>query len=1189
VVTSLDWPKGFVCFPLFRAIDAIAANPKEAARLRVLLENEFTSSYQNIKAMVEALAGSTASSVPGPTLSKAERLVALKELVAAVGVRLERQGFSRAEIIEAYRLNAGDARMAGNRESQAAFLAQFLVRQRGEAPRVPGRADPARPTAAPTAVSSASFGPETRESPEPELDLEGLVDRVVSAVRGDVPGPVDDPQDCLVLLEGLAGALYPREWAGLPGGVRATGTVDDLVVRTGRAEQRLAPGAAWRRVPSWGELAGEVKAAQAGATGLVLLQRGSGKGHAFAVHYPGAGDVRWIDLQMPRGSRVMTRAPERGAAGARVVVVDGTGRVVSGPPTAESEDQARVVMDPPASRGYGAIGAEWEAPNIRLVFDVPEGAPEEEIPRTGDELFRTEHVRGVVEHVGEAFLEFVSMAIGVGPGDEGYVATNRGMTEAVQFILNLTRGGKKVPLSSLPAEFEVSAKAKYVSLYNASGETYLDTQITAGVESGGQYDLLRWALNPDNMPDSDTGTVDDIVTALSFAEDAAFRYAGWLGESHGAESPGIAGLLLHGGDVDSVRGYLASMFTHAIAPLRAEYARTHRVDHMPGIGPKQFLAVMSRHPVRTVRDDLPDTAKRYTDINEELLKSLFYQYAAKFGPNLKSRSKSTEQMLSTKIGFSDVVVGDYLDDALLEERATSPVAPGVYGVKTSFGRLDAGKAGGRAHPLNLNELRNIGGAERPAGASEQLSSVAADIRSILARTEGWRQRSNSLDRLGGPEAVAARLAGIPEVRDLEVLFQDAAYLNLHLRGADSRKRVDLDWGMFLDWVAHLVLHPGEDMDYVEHLKLVNALETHLNELEFLSKGALAYSAESGAMVFSVASLRWARAMGTATRLLARVDSPAEVPHEEGLTGWAENSEVRRSPGAKRFGGSYSRSPALQRIDASVAGLLADRQDPRRLLRVLSDIRWWRQTKKDASTAKRADAVEALEQRVMHEVTSLGLEHYSVLSAPGRQAPGGSRPRAVGVFRAEVPEVATVARQRLGERMVGALATGDPDELARASHLIDRLEPVTEPRVGRGVPSVEGVPLSLRLHVTPVLADFAADLDELVLDAGLAEELWELSDDFLNAVPGASSQVSKDLAEGLRVAGGLLAELVRERVLAEGPLGRVQLTLRAKADSDVVPALLGSGLVQVVSNVLSKRVVLNYGVNIPAVTICPEGV
>jgi hypothetical protein len=136
---SQDWPEGHICFPVYRDIGSLIADPDEAAAWQELMVGELASGYRYATALMKAL---SESPEPGSeTLSKAKRLVALKELVTAVAASLDRQGlagaFSGAQIAEAYRQNAGDAAMDGDRESRAAFLVEFLVRQRGLALPVP--------------------------------------------------------------------------------------------------------------------------------------------------------------------------------------------------------------------------------------------------------------------------------------------------------------------------------------------------------------------------------------------------------------------------------------------------------------------------------------------------------------------------------------------------------------------------------------------------------------------------------------------------------------------------------------------------------------------------------------------------------------------------------------------------------------------------------------------------------------------------------------------------------------------------------------------------------------------------------------------------------------------------------------------------------------------------------------------
>jgi hypothetical protein len=147
--------------------------------------------------------------------------------------------------------------------------------------------------------------------------------------------------------------------------------VDDSVIGTGRAGERLARGARWARVASWQTVAEQVEAAGAGASALVLWQRQSGTGHAFGAHAT-SGGLRWSEISAEDGKQVLESAPTVEAARARYVVINPQGRVVDvGPSQAqESESTPRAIVEAPLRDEYGKMGGAFET-SWKLGADYP--------------------------------------------------------------------------------------------------------------------------------------------------------------------------------------------------------------------------------------------------------------------------------------------------------------------------------------------------------------------------------------------------------------------------------------------------------------------------------------------------------------------------------------------------------------------------------------------------------------------------------------------------------------------------------------------------------------------------------------------------------------------------------------------------------------------------------------------------
>jgi hypothetical protein len=176
---------------------------------------------------------------------------------------------------------------------------------------------------------------------------------------------------CVTRLAALIGDLYPGLRTRAPAAVSTGRVLDDSVLDTD-VENSLVPGAQWRRFFSWDDVARAVDDAGVGATGLVLLRRWDGEGHAIALSRlsgPSSGApaeaVRWIEMQAAdRDGRVRTSAPDEAAFDVRAVILDRYGAVVSGASPAQSTSQPAALLDPPHT--YRRYGSSREAAGKRV-------------------------------------------------------------------------------------------------------------------------------------------------------------------------------------------------------------------------------------------------------------------------------------------------------------------------------------------------------------------------------------------------------------------------------------------------------------------------------------------------------------------------------------------------------------------------------------------------------------------------------------------------------------------------------------------------------------------------------------------------------------------------------------------------------------------------------------------------------
>ncbi|MFC4650920.1 lonely Cys domain-containing protein, partial [Streptomyces mangrovi] len=189
----------------------------------------------------------------------------------------------------------------------------------------------------------------------PAPDPVHLSDVPARTGRAEAPAALD----CLPLLLTFRDALFPQ-------GVRPARSLDESELPRDLTEFALAPGQEWRPAGSWDRVLDSVRAQGAGSVALILARRaGDRAGHAWAAFQPhptlGQGpdpDPVWIELQAPDGEWLST-PPGLSAADARIVVIDGTGRVVADPaPFTQSSSTEHSLIDLPLStrRDYGAVG-----------------------------------------------------------------------------------------------------------------------------------------------------------------------------------------------------------------------------------------------------------------------------------------------------------------------------------------------------------------------------------------------------------------------------------------------------------------------------------------------------------------------------------------------------------------------------------------------------------------------------------------------------------------------------------------------------------------------------------------------------------------------------------------------------------------------------------------------------------------
>ncbi|HVT71337.1 MAG TPA: hypothetical protein VHF26_26565, partial [Trebonia sp.] len=542
-----------------------------------------------------------------------------------------------------------------------------------------------------------------------------------------------------------------------------------------------------------------------------------------------------------------------------------------------------------------------------------------------------------------------------------------GFFRSVQDVLSrLREDGSVAALAGAGyAVTELGEHARITGGDTSTGPRDLSVQHTVGVELGGVADLLRWARGNSPHPRIPQ-TLTDIDAGLTFGDEVAGWFSGAHGTAVGAGVPVVAGGLLHSGDIEEIRGFAALVYTHAMAFLREADAKAAGHSRFsPLLGAKQYLAAASRHTAEVMRSALSDQAREFLDRNAGQLKKLFVSYAGHAGP------RSIRNPLGVKIGPGYASVADYLDTAFLNDPLI-PVLPNEYGMETGF-ELDTSGAGqSQQRPLVLIELRNVADADNVAMLQAQYQELAGHVSGIFAQVR--TREARSLPSPGDSREFARWLGGQPQARNAEALLRGLIHLNSLPAVLARGDRVDLRRGdLLLASARQPASPPGAVLSGPDRGELAAELKHIISQLDRLDdsvRSALHAGSGPGGLSEVVAPL--AATTAAARRLLAGLDPGAGSPvaDERFLLNWTQVSAVPNS----------RRSPEVRRIDASVAALLAHRDQPGRLRQVLADIYAWHRSRQDADLSRRRPAIDGLEQRIVHE---LG-EHWNP-PLPGARA------------------------------------------------------------------------------------------------------------------------------------------------------------------------------------------------------------
>nr|WTC14190.1 toxin glutamine deamidase domain-containing protein [Streptomyces anthocyanicus] len=502
-----------------------------------------------------------------------------------------------------------------------------------------------------------------------EAALTTAVDEAIASIadlEGTAPDKVSQA-NCVTLLQSLERRLYSAleyparlEQSSGRTAVRPAVTLDDLALATRDAEQRLARGPGWGPVTSWESLATAVSNAGTGATGLVIVRRSRGPGHAFALHHTVEG-IRWIELQAPKHQRVTSILPTALPYQARAIVVNGDGQVLAhamGPKHGDTNRTVDALTDPPDQpEVIGKIGIKvedrhplWAPPDVEMlaktVLATHDSGAQIEVEIDGFYLGRDQRLYGSMHEAHEAsgggreqhypIAEFVASPMGALSQDT-YATTRSDGLRLMRRFRELLRAADSdqgsVPFGELFGRergWTVTDEGRNVTVHPApSGAHHAAyTQFTVGIPAGGLKTVLELVEEHLDVYD----LIPLMETGRRFGEHVAASYASAeIGRHVRSEDvpflTDLAGL-------DEISGYAWLTFLHVAG--RAAYINFLR----PRLRlTKSVLAVALRNPFHLVHEALSPVSRNYLlthhatiqQLFETDLQTLITRYAAREG------------------------------------------------------------------------------------------------------------------------------------------------------------------------------------------------------------------------------------------------------------------------------------------------------------------------------------------------------------------------------------------------------------------------------------------------------------------------------------------------------------------------------------------------------------------------------
>ncbi|MGW3290757.1 hypothetical protein ACWDR3_39600, partial [Streptomyces sp. NPDC001002] len=402
----------------------------------------------------------------------------------------------------------------------------------------------------------------------------------------------------------------------------------------------------------------------------------------------------------------------------------------------------------------GGWGVEAEVGDFDLV--LPHGP---DLPVT---LLQSRTLRVAVEERSGGlppFIELVSLPLAGVPGDHGR-PSGQEFFHDFQAVwdrlhtLQLNRPARLVDVfhptmgfAPHPAVLQArqAEQVAQIQVVRRDTTSIISPQYTVGVPAGALHDFL--AFTHETSQDANN-VLPYLRTGLRFGNEYARIYAaGHLETQADRLPPQVADLLLSDPDVNSLRGFLALVYTQAGAAAYDSARRTLLPD-AKRILAKNFTAVLSRVPMARIRESLHPDVQNFLRYYAATIKGSFVRHFTRglfddevWGTDFRNAEAQNFNPLNVLMdAHTGATVGSYLDSALWPGHPVVPQNDAFGGLSE---HLDVDRNNGLLNPpLIPLELRFFRKDNATLTDFQQASTELATLHQSLYQ-DGQRQASRN--------------------------------------------------------------------------------------------------------------------------------------------------------------------------------------------------------------------------------------------------------------------------------------------------------------------------------------------------------------------------------------------------------------------------------------------------------------